>query len=118
VNRINSALAVAPLTLALVSISGMCFAGDNDRNSTVNGYYSGTPLGSAAADPYGQNHFYVPGYALSPGMRSYQYGTGQPAYGQPYAPTQRLRKSTPEVGPLHPYGPDNSDENAKSDPYR
>ena len=111
-------LAAVLLAGMVLTISSVCFAGDDDRNSTLNGYYSGTPLGAAASDLYGQSHYYVPGYALSPGMRSYRYGTGQPTYGQPYAPVQRLKRATPAVGPLHPYRSGESDENAKGDPYR
>lgn len=78
------------LTAGLASFSSAVFAADNDRPAGLNGYYSGTPLGAATADPYGQNHYYVPGYALSPGLRSYQSGTGAPIYGQPYAPGEIL----------------------------
>lgn len=116
--KVNASLATVPLALMVLTVSSVSFAGDDDRSATLNGYYSGTPFGAAASDPYGQNHYYVPGYALSPGMRSYQYGTGQPTYGQPYAPVQRLNRATPEVGPLHPYTSGESDKNAKSDPYR
>jgi hypothetical protein len=81
--------------IGLVPTLGIC----EDFQNPTSGYYSGTPLGAATADPYGRNHYYVPGYALSPGLRAYQYGTGTPVYGQPYAPDRRLKNLGVENNP-------------------
>lgn len=86
--------ALSALTLGF-TLAESCLASDSKRNFGEGGYYSGTPLGAATADPYGANHYYVPGYALSPGLRALQSGAGVPVYGQPYAPDERLRATRP-----------------------
>jgi hypothetical protein len=87
--------ALTALTLVF-TLAESSLASDSKRNFGEGGYYSGTPLGAATADPYGGNHYYVPGYALSPGLRALQSGAGVPVYGQPYAPDERLRATRPE----------------------
>jgi hypothetical protein len=96
------------LTAGLACLSSAVSAADNDRPAGLNGYYSGTPLGAATADPYGQNHYYVPGYALSPGLRSYQSGTGAPIYGQPYAPGEMLNLRRRPDDRMQPLGNENA----------
>jgi hypothetical protein len=96
----------------------MSLAGDANGNPGPSGYYSGTPLGAATADPYGQNHYYVPGYALSPGLRAYQNGVGIPVYGQSYAPSVPLRNRDPIDSRVDPNASKNSDDAGDDEPGR
>ena len=104
-------LEILVLVGGLACFVSISFAGDDGGPLGLNGYYSGTPLGAAAADPYGQNHYYVPGYALSPGLRAFQNGAAAPIYGQPYTPGERL--DAPRRPADRPQPPRN--ENAKPD---